>query len=60
MFTNPYSKMFEDLKLFLNRVHILNENVPTVEKTPLRLVLPYLGTISLELGLNCKSSSKVY
>ena len=34
-------------KLFLNRIHILKEKIPTVEKNTLRLVLPYLGTISL-------------
>ena len=34
-------------KLFLKRIHILKEKIPTVEKNPLRLVLPYLGTMSL-------------
>ena len=32
----------------LNRIHILKEKVPTIEKNPLQLVLPYLGTISLQ------------
>ena len=32
--------------LFWNRIHIPIEKVPTVEKKSLRLVLPYLGTIS--------------
>ena len=35
-------------KLFLNRIHILKEKVPTFEKKLLRLVLPYLGIISLK------------
>ena len=30
-------------KLFLNRNHILKEKIPTVEKKPLWLVLPYLS-----------------
>ena len=34
-------------KLSLNRIHILKEKVPTIEKKPLQLVLPCLGTISL-------------
>ena len=46
-------------KLFLNRIHILKDKVPIVEKKPLQLVLPYLGTIC-KLGLNCKSPSKGY
>ena len=47
---NGYLENFIDrfFKLFLNRIHILKEKVLTVEKKPLRLVLPYLGTISLE------------
>ena len=32
----------------LNRIHILKEKVPTVEKKPQRLVFPYLGNISLQ------------
>ena len=35
-------------RLFLNRIHILKEKVPTVEKKPLQLVLPRLGTMSLQ------------
>ena len=46
---NGYPENFIErcFKLFLNRFHILKEKVPTVEKKHLRLVLPYLGTISL-------------
>ena len=47
-------------KLFLSRIHILKEKVPTVEKKPLRLALPYLGTIHCKLELNCQSPSKGY
>ena len=50
---NGYPENFIDsFKLFLNRIHILKEKVPTVEKNPQRLVL--------KLGLNCKSPSKGY
>ena len=47
---NEFPENFIDrcFKLFLNRIHILKEKVSTVEKKPLRLVLPYLGTISLQ------------
>ena len=47
---NGYPENFIDicLKPFLNRFHILKEMVPTVVKMPLQLVLPYLGTISLQ------------
>ena len=45
---NGYPENFIDrcFKLILNRIHIHKEKVPTVEKKPLRLVFPYLGTIS--------------
>ena len=48
---NGYPENFIDrcFKLFLNRIHILKEKVPTVEKKPLQLVLPYLGTISPQI-----------
>ena len=35
-------------KKFLNNIHLVKENVPTVEKKRLFLVLPYLGIISLQ------------
>ena len=46
---NEFTENFIDrcFKLSLNRIHILKEKVSTVEKKLLRLVLPYLGTISL-------------
>ena len=47
---NDCPKNFIDkcFKKFLNNVHLVKENVPTVEKKHLLLVLPYLGTISLQ------------
>ena len=47
---NVYPENFIDrcFNLFLNRIHILKENVSTVENKPLPLVLPYLGIISLQ------------
>ena len=47
---NYYPENFIDkcFKLFLNSINILKEKVPTVKKKPLRLILPYLGTISLQ------------
>ena len=45
---NGYLENFIDrcFKLPRNRINILKEKVPTVEKKPLGLVFPYLGTIS--------------
>ena len=47
---NSYLENFIDryFKLFLNRIHILKEKVPKVEKRPLLLYLPYLETILLQ------------
>ena len=47
---NGYPENFVDrcFKLFLNRIDILKEKGATVKKKPLRLVLPYLGTTSLQ------------
>ena len=45
-------------KLFLNRIHILIEKVPTVEKKPLRLVLLNLGTICLQTRATLQESIK--
>ena len=39
-------------KLFLSRTHIRKQKVPTVEKKPMRFVLTYLGTMSLETLLS--------
>ena len=47
---NGYQEKFigRCFKIFLNRIYILKEKVPIVEKKPLQLVLPYLATISLQ------------
>ena len=57
---NGFPENFIDrcFKLFLNRICILKEKVPTVEKKPLRLVLPYLGTISLQTTTKLQKSIK--
>ena len=44
--------------MFLKRIHILKEKVPAVEKKPLRLALPYLGTISLQIRTKLQKSIK--
>ena len=46
---NGYPKNFIDkcFKKFLNNIHLVKENIPTVEQKRLLLVLPYLGIISL-------------
>ena len=44
--------------LFLNRIHILKEKFLTVEKKPQRLVLPYLGPISLKRKTKLQESIK--
>ena len=57
---NGYSENFIDrcFKLSLDRIHILKEKVPTFEKKPLPLVLPYLGTISLQTRTKLQKSIK--
>ena len=57
---NGYPENFTDrcFQLLLNRIHILKEKVPAVEKKPLRLVLPYLGTISLQTRTKLQKSIK--
>ena len=44
----PENSIDRCFKLILNRIRILKEKVSRVEKKPLRLVLPLLGTISLQ------------
>ena len=46
---NSYPKNFIDkcFKRFLNNIHLFKENIPTVQKKHLLLVLPHLGIISL-------------
>ena len=56
---NGYPENFIDrcFKLFINRTHILKQKVPAVEKNPPRLVLPYLGTISLQTRTKLQTSN---
>ena len=45
-------------KKFLNNVHLVKENVPTVEKKRLLLFLPYLGIISLQTRTKLQQALK--
>ena len=58
---NGYPKNSIDscLKKFLNNVHLVKENVLTVEKKRLLLVLPYLGIISLQTRTKLQQALKV-
>ena len=57
---NGYPEHFLDrcLKLFFNRIHIFKEKVPTVDKKPVRLVILYFGTISLQTMIKLQKSIK--
>ena len=57
---NGYPKNFIDkfFKKFLNNVHIVKENVPTVKKKRLLLVLPYLGITSLQTRTKLQQALK--
>ena len=57
---NGYPEKFIDrcFQLFLNRIHILKEKVHTAKNKPLRWVLPYLGTISLQTRTKLQRSIK--
>ena len=57
---NGYPENFIDrcFKLSLDIIYILKEKVPTVEKKPLRLVLPYLGHILLQTRTKLQKSIK--
>ena len=46
------------LKKFLNNIHLVKENVQTVEKRRLLLVLPYLGIISLQTRTKLQQALK--
>ena len=43
---------------FLNNIHLVQENVPTVEKKRLLVVLPYLEIISLQTRTKLKQALK--
>ena len=57
---NGYPKNLIDkcFKNFLNNVHLVKGNVPTVEKKRLLLVLPYSGTISLQTRTKLQQALK--
>ena len=45
-------------KKFMDSIHVVKETTLTVEKKPLVLVLPYLGSITLQTRTKLKKSSK--
>ena len=45
-------------KKFMDSIHVVKETTQTVEKKPLVLVLPYLGSISLQTRTKLKKSLK--
>ena len=57
---NGYPKSFIDkcFKKFLDRLHIIKPTSATVEKKALRLVLPYLGPISLQVRTKIRNAMK--
>ena len=57
---SSYPKNFIDkcFKRFLNNVHLIKENVPTVEKKHLLLVFPYLGITSLQTRTKLQQALK--
>ena len=57
---NGYPKSFIDkcFKKFLDRLHIIKPTSATVEKKALRLVLPYLGLISLQVRTKIRNAMK--
>ena len=42
----------------MDKIHVVKETTPTVEKMPLVPVLPYLGSISLKTRTKLKKSFK--
>ena len=46
------------LQKFIDKIHVVKETTLTVEKKPLVLVLPYLGSISLQTRTKLKKSLK--
>ena len=47
-------------KKFMDNIHVVKETTLTVEKKPLVLVLPYLGSISLQFRTKLKNSLKTF
>ena len=57
---NGYPKPFinKGFKTFLDRLHLIKPTSATVENKALRLVLPYLGPISLQVRTKIKNAIK--
>ena len=57
---NGYPENFIDKCFikFLNNIHLVKENIPTVEKKRLLLVLPYLGIIYLQTRTKLQQTLK--
>ena len=57
---NGYPKSFIDkcFKKFLDRLHIIKPTSATVEKKALRIVLPYLRPISLQVRTKIRIAMK--
>ena len=57
---NGYSTSFIDncFKTFLDRLHIARPKLITAEKKPLLLVIPFLGSISLQLRTKIRNAMK--
>ena len=57
---NGYPENFINkcFKKFLDNIHLVKENIPTVEKKRLLLVLPYLGLISLQTRTKLQQALK--
>ena len=57
---NDYLKDFinNGFKKFMDNIHVVKQTTLTVEKKPLVLVLPYLGSISLQTRTKLKKSFK--
>ena len=57
---NGYLTSFIDkcFQKFLDRLHIIKPTLATVEKKPLRLVLPYLGQILLQVRTKIRNAIK--
>ena len=57
---NGYPENFIDksFKKFLDHIHLVKEKVPTVERKPLLLALPYLGVMSLQTRTKLQQALK--
>ena len=44
----------------MDNIHAVKETIPTAEKKPLALVLPYIGSMSLKAKTKLKKSLKTY